>query len=203
MALPPEAPTPKIAPLLFAMLTACGVAAAIFYVAIRWLARHHPHEPQWVIVLSLAYGAAIMGFVTVFARRVRRLTCPGGAATRHGRRVMIAMWIYVFALLAASWAFSQHLPAPLLYGLVLLTILPLLAVIWAMLRYIDEETDEFQRTLMLQSAFWGTAGLLAVATTWGFLQFFQLAPTAPLFLAFPLWCGIMGLARAMLARRYR
>jgi lipopolysaccharide export LptBFGC system permease protein LptF len=69
--------------------------------------------------------------------------------------------------------------------------------------YLAEETDEFARTTLIQSLLWGAAGTLSVATVWGFLENFGKASHAPTWAAVPVFAIFMGVAQALIARRYR
>ncbi len=69
--------------------------------------------------------------------------------------------------------------------------------------YLAEETDEFARTTLTHSLLWGAAATLSVATVWGFLETFDKAPHAPTWATVPVFAVFMGLAQALVARRYR
>ena len=50
---------------------------------------------------------------------------------------------------------------------------------------------------------WHLGGLMAIASVWGFLEMFDLAPHVPAWSAFPLWAALIGPAQAFVRRRYR
>jgi cobalamin synthase len=112
------------------------------------------------------------------------------------RRFTPAMAAYVVLILGVS-AWMKHAPptGPLLYAAAVLPALPLLAVIWAMGRYLIEETDEYQRAVQVQSVLWGTGATLAVSTVWGFLETYTKVPHLPAWYAFPVFCAAMGVAQ--------
>ena len=118
------------------------------------------------------------------------------AGRQYLRRFAPAMAAYVAAILGVTWWVSHAPPTgPLLYGAAVLPALPLLAVIWAMGRYLVEETDEYQRARQVQSILWGAGITLAIATVWGFLESYANVPHAPAYYAFIVFCVAMGLAQ--------
>jgi len=79
----------------------------------------------------------------------------------------------------------------------------LVAAIVIMGLYLREETDEFERAVQVESALWATGGMLAIATVWGFLETFRLAPYVPTWAVFPLWALLLGPAQIIARWRYR
>ena len=69
------------------------------------------------------------------------------AGRRYLMRFTPAMIAYVVVLFTVVWALKPaHAPTgPVVYALAVLPALPILAVIWAMGRFIVEETDEYLR----------------------------------------------------------
>jgi hypothetical protein len=55
----------------------------------------------------------------------------------------------------------------------------------------------------IEAVLWATACTLAIATVWGFLETFNLAPHAMGWIAFPLWAAFLGPATVLVRRRYR
>ena len=78
---------------------------------------------------------------------------------------------------------------------------PLLFVLWAMMRALEEQTDDYQRARMRSSFGWATAFTLAVCTVWGFLETFRLVPHVPMWVVFPLFAA--GLVPAQVATHFR
>jgi len=81
--------------------------------------------------------------------------------------------------------------------------LPLLGVIYAIGRYIIEETDEFARLKLVLSILGGLGVTLAVTTVWGFLEVFAGVPHLTLYWVFPIFCIGMGLSQPLVWWRYR
>jgi len=126
------------------------------------------------------------------------------AAKRYSLRVAVAMVAYVGLLLGAVWAFQRHLvDGPLGYLVAVAPALPLVAVIASMGLFLKEEEDEFQRSLMIEQILWGTGATLVVASIWGFLENFGLAQHFEAYFLVVLWFAMFGLARCLLAWRYR
>jgi xanthosine utilization system XapX-like protein len=126
------------------------------------------------------------------------------AAKRYLVRFFPAMAAYVAVLLASTWLIKHQAPqGPLLWALAIAPAVPIIAVIAIMGLYLREETDEFVRALLVQAMLWGIGVTLAGCTAWGFLENVDLVPHLPLYLVFPIFCGAMGLAQVLIARRYR
>jgi hypothetical protein len=126
------------------------------------------------------------------------------AGRRYIKRFMPVTVIYVALVLGVSWAFNtMELTGPVAWALAAAPALPLLGMIWAMGMYLREETDEFQRSVLIESILWGLGLTMAGLSVWGFLEIYVDAPKLPTFLAFPLFCGAMGIAQPFVRRRYR
>jgi len=69
--------------------------------------------------------------------------------------------------------------------------------------YLREETDEFERAIQTEAALWATGGVMAIATTWGFLEMFGLVAHLESWWAFPVWAALLGPGQLLARRRYR
>ncbi len=126
------------------------------------------------------------------------------AAKRYLARFAPAMTAYVGLLFASIWWIKHQDPhGPLLWLLAIAPALPIIAVIAIMGLYVVEETDEFQRSILVQAMLWGLGVTLAGCTAWGFLENVELVAHLPLYMVFPIFCMTMGLAQPLVRRRYR
>lgn len=126
------------------------------------------------------------------------------AIRRYLARFLTAMALYVVFLIAAVLAFPRYHPTgAAAYALAILPALPIIGVIAVVGLYLAEEKDEFQRAVLIQGMIWGIGATLAATTAWGFLEVFSLAPHAPLYLIFPLFCACAAVSCGLLKRRYR
>ena len=126
------------------------------------------------------------------------------AARRYLARFIPLMIVYVIAIFGVSLAFSWlHPSGPVAWALATVPALPILGVIAVMGLYLREEADEFQRAVLIESMLWGIGLTLAGASVWGLLELYVDAPRVPVFWAFPVFCGAMGLAQPFVRRRYR
>lgn len=99
------------------------------------------------------------------------------ASRRYMLRLAVLMSLYLVLLSGAAWLFRNHPPHGVLaYALAILPALPVIAVFWVVMRYIVEETDEFQRLLLVRQALFASGFSLTVMTVWEFLQNFDLVP---------------------------
>lgn len=126
------------------------------------------------------------------------------AGRRYLKRFIPTMVVYAATVFGASFAFDLWNPTgPLAWLIALAPALPIVAVIAIMGLYIKEETDEFQRNVLIESMLWGMGLTLSATTVAGFLEMYVHTPPLQSFWAFPLFCGSMGLSQVFVRRRYR
>ena len=92
------------------------------------------------------------------------------------RRYLLRMFsfslAYVLILFAVNWA-SEHgqLPgAPALYLVAAVPILPVAGVIWSMMRFAEDEEDEYQRHLHNRALLAALGLTMAACVLWGLMQ---------------------------------
>ena len=125
--------------------------------------------------------------------RKRAGSCTTQAQRNYFRRFVPLMIAYVVILLGAVWLKRDFHPGPVVtIFLALLSALPLLGVVWTFARVLVEEKDEYQRSLLVRQIVVATGFMLSVTSVWGFLEDFGQAPHLPLYWAFILWCGGLG-----------
>jgi hypothetical protein len=136
-----------------------------------------------------------------------RLICntPAGAARRrYNRRVFWLTGLY--AVLVIGWALvmkATHPPAPVRYLMAVVSAGPAVGTIVALGLYLAEEADEFRRRLLAEAMLWGLGLVMVLTTVWGFVEMFADGPRLLLVLIFPIFSVAMGVAQALLHRRYR
>ena len=93
------------------------------------------------------------------------------ALRRHLTRLAALMTIYVVCIFLAGYLF-RHSPSSGLaaYALAVLPALPIVGVVWTIMRLIIEETDEYLRMLHVKQNLFATGFCLTVMTVWEFLQ---------------------------------
>jgi hypothetical protein len=110
---------------------------------------------------------------------------------RYLVRLAVFMLLYIALLYPVNWA-SRHGAMPAgawLYVVAALPALPVLGAIWAMLRFLGEEEDEYRRFLRVRSFIWATGLAIAIMTVWGFLEDF--AHVAPIPGAYPFFIFVI------------
>ena len=126
------------------------------------------------------------------------------AGRRYTARLAITMAIYLAVTFLTQWCFHHlHPTGPLIYLLAVLPALPLLATLAVVGIYIAEETDEFERSILVQSMLWGLGGALSVATVWGSLEDFARAPHLSAFYIYVFFWIFMGISQPFIRRRYQ
>lgn len=126
------------------------------------------------------------------------------AGRRYLKRFIPAMVAYLVLIFGASFAFRDPgLSGPLAWAIAVAPALPIVAVIAIMGLYIKEETDEFQRRILIESMLWGFGVTLTVTTVSGFLEMYVHTPGLQSFWAFPIFCLAMGVSQLFVRRRYR
>jgi hypothetical protein len=124
------------------------------------------------------------------------------------RRYFIRNWIgsglIVLLAIAAKPAFRfWHLHGFLAYMLAILPALPILWVLFATGAYLAEETDEFQRTVQVQSLLGGIGGTLAVTTVCAYLEDFARAPRLDMIWVYPIFWLFVAICHPVVRARYR
>ena len=202
-----EAPPGSLgrAALGFALVAgSCLALMAVFYETMVWLKAQH--LGYWAVILATSvYGALLIGIVALWSRSklVRSCMVTSPAAKRYRRRMLAASSLYVAAIILATAAFVQHIAGPLAYLTAVLPALPVVGMFVSMGLYLREETDEFQRTVQIESSLWATGGIMVLAAGWGFLEMFRLAPHVEAWVLVPVWALFLGVANLFIRRRYR
>lgn len=122
------------------------------------------------------------------------------AQRRYLLRFMPLMVSYALILIGVSAAQRHGTIGGATVGLLsVLPAIPLVGVIIVMGLYLREERDEFIRDRLVTAMLGGTGLLLAATTIWGFLENNGVVGHPPTFLAFPFWCGAMGISQCAMA----
>jgi RsiW-degrading membrane proteinase PrsW (M82 family) len=107
------------------------------------------------------------------------------ARKRYQLTVLMEMLAYILMVLGETPHVRKYHHAGFeLYFLSLMPCVPIVGVLFAVGLYLRDEKDEYQRDLMVKSLLWGTAGVLAITTFFGFLRSFEWKGTEPPFLEF-------------------
>lgn len=151
-------------------------------------------------VLTVALFLAAMSLLVPFVRaseRYQKLTGSGSVALRrYARQFMVASFAYIITLIGAIWL-SQNgsYPRPVFILIAIAPALPVLGMIWTMARLIIDEQDEYLRANYVRDALFATGLMLAMATTWGFLEMFEVVPHFPSWWVFPAWAFSLGIGQ--------
>lgn len=118
------------------------------------------------------------------------------ALISYNRRFMIASGLYMVCFLGAT-SISKTLSdgSELMWIVAIVSILPIMGMIWTMFRYLKEETDEYLRHKAIMASMAGLGLVLTIGTAWGFLEMFKLVPHIWNWWVFPVWALGMGFAR--------
>lgn len=130
---------------------------------------------------------------------------PTPNARKRYRHAMIILGIvYVALVITISWILpiSAWPEWPKRVG-ALLPVLPIIGMVLAMGRYLNEEPDEFYRLVQTRAMLAATGALLVFGTAWGFLQEYAGLGAFPVLIILPIWCGAFALATAWAGRKYR
>jgi hypothetical protein len=147
-----------------------------------------------------------MSSLVVFMERTLVMFCTPKtkAARRYSYRLAPTMALYVLFLFITVWTFHHHHPTGfVVYLLAVLPALPLIGSLAIVGLYITEESDEFERSVLVQSMLWGFAGALAISTIWGFLEEFAKAPHISTFYVYVVFWIFMGISQPFIRMRYQ
>ena len=153
--------------------------------------------PGWP---GVALFAASFLLLIPLVRSVERAQAAAGvnssAMRTYTRRVLVAGFAYV-VLLFAGMAVARFYAPPVAARVVLAlaVAVPVLFMVRAMALLLKEETDEYLRMRVVNQSLVATGFLLTVATLYGFLNAFDVAPRVDAWAAFPLWAVGLGIGR--------
>ena len=152
----------------------------------------------------LAIIPIVFMFVTARSLASARNPACGPAGNRAARRYTTGMMAtsiaYMLGLGIAIWTFTNLEPSvAVTWGLAMLPIAPILAMIYVMGRYIVEEQDEYLRHRAIIASLIGLGFVLAIGSFWGFLETFEVVPHIWAWWVFPVWAIGMGLGQCWMA----
>ena len=117
------------------------------------------------------------------------------AEKRYLKRLIWAMSAYlVVVLLTTLLVRHGHVTGWVLYVVAVLPCIPILRLIHVLALYVHEETDEFQRMLVVRSILCGGAAMLVVAAFSDFLRSYTKIGELPPFTMFMVFWVVFGLA---------
>lgn len=146
------------------------------------------------VALILFVGA--MGLLIPLVRAGERQNRARPVTVRYNRRILSASMGYVLGLGIALAIWTSYEPSgPVAVAIALLPTIPTFAMIWAMGRYLVEETDEYLRYRMVRAAIMSLGMVLAIGIFWGFLETFRLVPHIWAWWVLPVWAVGLGLAQ--------
>lgn len=148
---------------------------------------------------------AMFFLVPVFRSRARQdEACGAASPARKGyeRRMFATSVAYVVCLGIAAFSVSRFDP-PMIgrFALATLPAIPIFGMVWAMGRYLSEESDEYLRYRYAMAALCGLGFLLAAGSFWGFLEEFDVAPHVSAWWVTPVWALGMGLGNLWMKAR--
>ncbi|RJY09303.1 hypothetical protein [Aurantiacibacter aquimixticola] len=154
------------------------------------------NAPTFWIVFALNFVLLIP-----IVKSGKQLQEQKGAMTQamrdYNRRFLICSAIYSVLMLGSAGIANRIADgSALMWGLALLPMLPAFGMIWTMMRYLREETDEYQRYKAVRASMVGLGFVLVLGTGWGFLETFGLVPHIWAWWVFPAWA--IGLAFGMI-----
>jgi hypothetical protein len=119
--------------------------------------------------------------------------CSGPAIQRYTRGIAVTSFLYVAGLGLGMFLFKNlHLGIAATALVAMLPVLPTLAMIGVMGRYLREETDEYLRHRAVMAALVGLGFVLVLGSFWGFLETFGVAPHVWAWWVMPVWAIGMG-----------
>lgn len=183
---------------------AWGGVFALGLALTAWLERTGRIGWPWNVALIALFSLSLILLRQASLNRAVGCGTDTPAMRSYNRRAMIWAFSYIALLgLALTARNTWHPTGPVLWLLALLPSVTIGYFVWAMGRYLAEETDEYQRMRQVNAALLATGFLLVVASLWGFLEVFALAPHAEGFWAVGVWAVGLGLGNFAQALRDR
>ena len=127
------------------------------------------------------------------------------ARRRYMVRLVSFMALYLALLVPIAWSHARgYWPdGPVRYLLAVLPAIPVVGVIWTMLRYVVEEEDEYQRHLHVQASLIATGVTLSVCTAWAFLARYAEVPVQNGMYVFVIFCAALFVGMGLISWRQR
>ncbi|SEN38850.1 hypothetical protein SAMN05192583_2697 [Sphingomonas gellani] len=121
------------------------------------------------------------------------------ARVRYNKRVLLFCLGYVVTLIGGVSYFRNHPGAHgvTAYAAAVAPALLVIGVFFAVGRYLVEEQDEYVRMLMVRQTLIATAFALSLATLWGFLNAFDLAPHIDSYYIVVVWFAGLGIGQCV------
>jgi hypothetical protein len=181
------------------------VLIGLYLAAMQWNMAQEKWSTALAIVATILFTCAVWLLSMtpyILKRRLgerERIRLP---MRRYMMRIMPASLLYVIVFSLAGEFHREASPTGwVVWVLAVASCIPVLYLIRAILLYLKEEDDEFQRDLQLRAFVLATGLSLALCTVWGFLEIFSLAPHIQPWAVFPLWA--VCLIPAQLAVRWK
>lgn len=181
------------------------VMTGLFIATMQWNMAQEKWSTALAIVATILFTGAVwlLSMTPYILKRRRgereRIRLP---MRRYMMRMMPASLLYVVVFsLAGEFHRGASPTGWVVWALAIASCLPVLYLIRAILLYLKEEDDEFQRDLQLRAFVLATGLTLALCTAWGFLEIFSLAPHIQPWAVFPAWA--VCLIPAQLAVRWK
>jgi hypothetical protein len=148
--------------------------------------------------MGLALFVASFLLLIPLVRSIERAQVACGATSSamrtYNRRVLAASMIYVVALLSGVALVRYYDPPAVVRVIVAIVVaMPVIFIIRAMALLLKEETDEYLRARLVEQSLIATGFMLTVATLYGFLNTFELAPRVDAWAVVPLWAFGLGI----------
>jgi hypothetical protein len=159
-------------------------------------------DEYWSMAIMIPPMLLLIPMVKSAQKRQAECGNISPAIVAYNRRMLIWSFAYMAALFVAMTVYNQYKPSgPLLWLIAILPSLPILYFVWALGRYLVEETDEYIRMTQVSAGLFATGWLLVLATVWGFLETFGVAVHVPAWAAVPVWAIGLGVAQIWRAVR--
>jgi hypothetical protein len=169
-----------------------------------WLKKSHLIAWPWDMALVAVFSACLIQMTLTLRNRSIDCGLDSAAARRYNQRALVWALSYITLLSVALMVRNTwHPQGPLLWLLALLPSLPIGYYVWSLGRYLREEQDEYLRMRQMQAGMFATGFLLVVATVWGFLETFGVAPHAEGWWAVAVWAIGLGMGSFVQAKRDR
>lgn len=173
-----------------------GLAFVIAMFGTGILARAVGLNGFWSMVVMLPPMLLLIPLIRSAERGGNLAGCTSPALKRYNRRGLIWAFGYVgslfFAISVNDWLRPE---GPLLWLIAVLPALPIVYFVWALYRYLVEETDEYLKMRYVGDALFGLGLLLIVSTVWGFLESFKVVPHIQSWIVVPVWAIGLGLSQ--------
>ncbi|WP_336985398.1 hypothetical protein [Altererythrobacter aquiaggeris] len=143
-------------------------------------------------------------YVRASIRKQRRTGTFSPAVATYTKGIMASSFAYAIGLgIAVRLHNTMELTGIIAVLVALLPVIPTLAMVYVMGKYLTDETDEYLKHRAMIANVMGLGAVLCAGSLWGFLETFEIVPHVPGWWVVPIWAIGLGIGQCWMTFRDR